>query len=89
MSNAELLRQAKLDLESSLGQADWQVLMDSEGYDIKMLRKPVLLTYYQNRQVWGAHIIGTPGMQYGHSASEAYLGLRKYVEFISSLSGKI
>lgn len=89
MSNAELLRQAKLDLESSVGQKDWQVLMESEGYDIKMIRKLVLLTYYQNKQFWGAQIIGIPGTQYGYSASEAYLRLRKYTDSISSLSGKI
>lgn len=92
MSNAELIRQAKLDLKISLGQDDWRVFVYAEGRDIKMGRKPVLLTYHQDKGLWGAHVVGAEAVlsaAFAPSAPEAYIKLRNKIEFVTSVVEKI
>ncbi|BBK03824.1 hypothetical protein [Enterobacter phage EspM4VN] len=90
ITNAELVRQAKLDLKVSLGQTDWVVLSDDEDFEPRLVRRltreTIILSYHRRNCNWSARVIGQPfSAEVGPSAPEAYIKLRKVVEFMASM----
>lgn len=86
MSNAELVKQAKLVLKSYLGHEDWEVVRTAEWKDVKLVRGLVLLTYHRKEKRWSAKIIeNSLEKAYGETADQAYKNLKYKLEILSTV----